>query len=43
MQESLVEIHGVLARCRTLSTGYLRKPYRMTDLLNLVGRLLNGE
>jgi len=23
--------------------GHLRKPYRMTDLLNLVGRLLNGE
>lgn len=23
--------------------GHLRKPYRMTDLLNLVGRLLGGE
>jgi len=23
--------------------GHLRKPYRMTDLLNLVGRLLNRE
>ena len=23
--------------------GHLRKPYRMTDLLNLVGQLLNGE
>jgi len=23
--------------------GHIRKPYRMTDLLNLVGRLLGGE
>jgi two-component system, cell cycle sensor histidine kinase and response regulator CckA len=30
-----VQRHGV--------DGHLRKPYRMTDLLNLVGRLLNGE
>lgn len=30
-----VQRHGI--------DGHLRKPYRMTDLLNLVGRLLNGE
>lgn len=23
--------------------GHLKKPYRMTDLLNLVGRLLGGK